>query len=85
MSGQGELPVFSMASNVNVCTWFYAMFWLAVAAFVLNVVFYSMAFSRMKGLTGVAKGAMAVLTIGVMSLGFIQAGFLYTMCNRSLK
>lgn len=85
MSGQGELPVFSKASNVDVCTWFYAMFWLAVAAFVLNVVFYSMAYSRMKGVTGVLKAVMALLTIGVMSLGFVQAGFLYTMCNRSLK
>ena len=83
-SGLGELPVFAGASNTNVCAWFYAMFWLAVAVFVLNVAIYSIAYSQMKGISLVMKAVFMTLTIGAFSLGVIQAGFLYTMCNRAL-
>jgi hypothetical protein len=80
-----ELPVFDKASNDNVCSWFWGLFILNFGVFIAYAVIMFFKFARLNGLSIFMKGLMYLLAILGMSIALINAGFMFTMCKRSLK
>lgn len=84
MSQPAELPLFKTVSNAGVCSWFYFMFILNVVAFGLGAIGYMYMYLRLRGLSLPLKLVFIAVTLIVMALPLVNAGFFYTMCNRAL-
>jgi hypothetical protein len=80
-----ELPVFNKASNDNVCSWFWGLFILNFGVFIAYAVIMFFRLVRLAGMPIFMKGLIYLLTILAMSVALINAGFMFTMCKRSLK
>ena len=80
-----ELPGFDKASNDNVCGWFWILFMINFGVFIAYAIIMFFKFARLNGVSVFIKGLIYLLGVLGMSVALINAGFMFTMCKRSLK